>query len=323
MLKILYAASDSYSAKIRMMRFLRCIDGKYNVKVAAYKKSGILDIVDWTLDSIKDVASLKYRFDSDNLAVYYNQVKQFKPDLIISDLEPYTSYIAKELNIKIWQVNPKMLFHGMDRVDKHYLCLRYNFSILFNYDCTVYITLNDALNTADRKFVYSHFMDAENTPKLNSGYEWVRPYYLIGDKSKPCNHEIVGATLTEDRKPHIFLNKFNDPVLFSNFDEEKYDKLVMKNLDNELEYICNLTNSNLFLCQGHDSFLADAFYNRKYSLIMPDFNDIECLLGTYISKRCKTGIGVYGTKKQNIVPNKIKIHYKKEVKFLHEYLDEL
>ena len=95
MLKILYAASDSYSAKIRMMRFLRCIDGKYNVKVAAYKKSGILDIVDWTLDSIKDVASLKYRFDSDNLAVYYNQVKQFKPDLIISDLEPYTSYIAR------------------------------------------------------------------------------------------------------------------------------------------------------------------------------------------------------------------------------------
>src|SRR5574338_1119629 len=101
-MKILYAASNNLNAKIQLSRFLKAMDGsKHQIKIAAYKTSSPKDIsIDWTLDALLNI----YKPDllslhNDNLNIYFEQIKNFQPDLVISDLEYFTSYVSSDLNL--------------------------------------------------------------------------------------------------------------------------------------------------------------------------------------------------------------------------------
>ncbi len=325
-LRIVYAANNSYDSKIRLWRFLQAVEGKdYQIKIAAYKKSNLHQNTDWTLDSLLNIYDpSKILFDNDNLKIYYDQVKYFKPDLIISDLEPFTSYVANLLSVKLWQVSPLLLSYGLLYADKYRFGIRKNYSHFFRHTTSISQHLLNILDNSDKKFIYSHFADTEFVPKLENTYEWVRPYHLLGSISRPCQHSITGAILNPDKNIYHFLNNIEDTVIFTNFLEEKYENLTIKDLENELEYACNLKNSDISLSQGHTSFLADAFYNEKYSFIFPDFQDLECVSNTVISENMKLSKTLYG----NILPKEIKIenvavNYNSSVKFLHQHIEEL
>jgi hypothetical protein len=133
-MKILYAASENENAKIQLSRFLKAIEGKpHTIKVAAYKKSSPKVNIDWTLDCLKnifkpDLVSL----DNDNLSIYFEQVKYYKPDLIISDLEPYTSHVANLLGITLWQCSSSMVNFALTNDYKYNLGVFKRYSYLFS-----------------------------------------------------------------------------------------------------------------------------------------------------------------------------------------------
>jgi len=325
-LKIVYAANNSYDSKIRLWRFLQSVENKnYQIKIAAYKKSSLQQNTDWTLDSLLNIFEpSKISFDNDNLKIYYEQIKYFKPDLIISDLEPFTSYVAGLLNIKLWQVSPILLSYGLSYADKYKFGVRKNYSHFFKHRTSISQHLLNILDNSDRKFIYSHFVDSINTPHINEKYEWVRPYHLLGHASKPCQHSITGAILNSDKGVYHFLKGIEDSVIFSQFTGEKYDNPKVKDLENELEYVCNLRNSDIFLCQGHTSLLADAFYNEKYSLVFPDFKDLECVSNAVLGEAMQFSKTMYGTKlPQKFEMEKIVVDYKPSVKLLHQYIEEI
>ena len=89
-MKILYAASNSYGARLQLSRWLQAMQGSgHQIKIAAYKKSSPKRVnIDWTLNALLNI----YQPDllstnNDNLSIYYEQVKDYAPDLVISDLE--------------------------------------------------------------------------------------------------------------------------------------------------------------------------------------------------------------------------------------------
>lgn len=325
-LKIVYAANNSYDSKIRLWRFLQSVDGKnYQIKIAAYKKSSIPQNIDWTLDSLLNIFNpSKISFDNDNLKVYYEQIKYFNPDLIISDLEPFTSYVANLLNVKLWQVSPILLSYGLSYADKYRFGIRKNYSHFFRHRTSINQHWQNILDNSDRKFIYSHFADTKHVPTIDSSYQWVRPYHLLGLVSKPCQHTIVGAVLDPNKHVYDFLKRIEDSVVFSQFTEEKYSNLTLKDLENEIEYACNLKNSDIFLCQGHTSFLADAFYNQKFTLVFPDFKDLECVSNAVLGESLNVTKTIYGNKlPKNFKSEKVMVNFNSSAKFLHQYIEEL
>lgn len=327
MLKILYSASNNSGAKIQLARFMKAMQDKpYIIKVAAYKKSSPKINIDWSLDCLLNIYKPELlTLDNDNFSIYLDQVKYFAPDLIISDLEYFTSQIANILNITLWQCSSSMLNFALSHEEKYNLGAFKHYSYVLNkHPLHTQRTVN-LIDNSNCNFVYSHLGDIDNPPKLNDQFEWIRPYYVIGKYSIPCQHNIIAATLGNNKKIIHLLKNHSDSVVFSDFDGEEYLNLLMKDIGNEAEYACNLKNSNILVCSGQSSFLADAFYNQKYSVILTDLKEAECILNAAFTEKAQIGSAIYDSQIDlNVYLDKQITNQTNETsKFLHERIMEL
>lgn len=318
-MKILYAAGNNSSAKIQLSRFIDAAPS-HIIKVAAYKKSSPKDIsIDWTLDCLLNIFKPDHisTESNENFEVYYEQVKEFAPDLIISDLEYFTSYIANVLNVPVWQCSSALINHGLARKSKYDLGVFKTHAYTFNRNAQQIQRNTNIISNADQKFIYSHYGDMENSPEITEGYEWIRPYHQIGKESVPCQHNLVGITPSSNKAMIRILKNQRDCVLFTEAYTEKYEGLQVKNIRNEEEYFCNLQNSKALVCEGQTSFLADAFYNHKPSVIYTDYSDPECILNTVISEKFKLSTSV-----DNIIQiNKPQLN--NQILYLHEKIERI
>lgn len=324
-MKILYAASHNHNAKIQLSRFLREMEGsEHQIKVAAYKKSSPKGInIDWTLDALLNV----YRPDllslhSDNLSIYLEQVKDFAPDLIISDLEYFTSCAAIDLNIPLWQCSSSLINYALVRNEKYNLGLFKYHAHALNRDTVHSQRMVNILDNSDKNFVYSHYGDMSDPPSLMEGFHWIRPYHQITRNYIPCQHFITAAFSVPDKKLIAFLKNYSDSIVFIDDPRERYDDLQVKDIRIEDEYYCNLKNSVFYVCQGQTSFLADAFYNGKYALVFPDYEDAESLTNSQLAQ--KIGVGSIMTYTDGL-PDQLLVEpvYSSSIKYLHEHIEEL
>jgi len=326
-MKILYAASENENAKIQLSRFLKAIEDKpYTIKIAAYKKSSPKINVDWTLDCLKnifkpDLVSL----DNDNFVTYFEQVKYYKPDLIISDMEYYTSHIASVLGTTLWQCSSSIVNLALENEEKYDLGIFKRYAFLFNRNPLQAQRHINILDVSDRVFVYSHFGDSELPPQIKEGFEWIRPYHHVGKASIPCQHNVVAATLGSNKKLLSLLRKYSDSVCFTEFLGETYSDPILKTLSNEEEYFCNLKNSNLFMNEGQTSFLADAFYNGKHAAVLTNLEDPECVLNSTISEKLNLSTSIYQVSEDlhPLMGKSVLPSLKGNIKFLHERIEEL
>jgi hypothetical protein len=327
MLKILYAASNSESAKIQLARFMKAIEGKpYIVKVAAYKKSSPKINIDWTLNCLLNIYKPDHiSLENDNFQIYFEQVKYFAPDLIISDLEYFTSYIANVLDIALWQCSSSLINYAVSNEEKYNIGLFKHYSFLSNRNPIHTQRITNIIDNSNCNFVYSHLGDIPSPPTLKDNFEWIRPYHSLGKVAVPCRHNVVAATLDNDKKILSLLKRYSDSVVFTNFYQEYYSNILMKDIEKDTEYACNLKNSNMFMCEGQTSFLADAFYNGKHAVILTDFKDLECIVNSTFSERYKLGTPIYSVTEElePYMGLEVQSLYQENIKLLHERIEEL
>jgi len=327
MLKILYAAGRNSNARIQLSRFLKEVGSDYLIKVAAFRKSSPKYFqVDWTLDCLLDIYHPdELHADNHNLSIYYDQVKSFKPDLIISDMEHFTSNIANLLGIPLWQCSSSLINFATLPGAKYGVGLYSQYCYLWKKDEVHHRRQMNMVINSDRNFVYSHLGDTKNVPELKVGFEWIRPYYQLGKKSIPCQHNIIAGMINNNKRIFSLLRQYPDSIAFTEFYQEQYQNLALKNIENQEEYFCNLANSKLFVCEGQTSFLADAFYNNKHSAIMPNFKDLECIINTMYSAHSGVSTTIYETS-EDLSPllNKSAANFKdNHIRYLHEKLMEV
>jgi uncharacterized protein (TIGR00661 family) len=322
MLKILYASSRNRNSKIQLSRFMKAMAGTpHAIKIAAYKDYFPKNLhIDWCLDALLNV----YRPDllslnNDNLNIYFDQIRDFAPDLIISDLEYFTSYLANLLNITLWQCSSSLLDYGLANTYNLGLFKYYAYSL--NRDPahtqrTVNLITNSNLN-----LIYSHFGDSPRAPFLKENFEWIRPYHQVGRVSVPCQHYVVACFSKPDAHVMTVLKKYPDSVVFMEAGAEKYQNVYVKDIEIEDEYYCNLRNCIHFVCQGQASFLADAFYNGHYSIIYPNYQDPESIISSQLSKKLGLGdIVAHEWSRTYEIPLPT---YNSSIKYLHEKIKEL
>lgn len=327
MFKILYATSNNQNSPIILDRFLKEISKlPIQIKIAAYKNFYPKNInVDWTLDCLLNYFKPNHiSLDNDNYKTYYDQVKYYNPDLIISDLEYFTSHIANVLNIDLWQCSSSLIYLGLNIQQKYNLGVFKQYSYLISNDRPKNQRNYNCIDNSSHNFIYSHFGDMNTPPPIKDKFEWVRPYHQIGKISIPCKHNIVAAINNTDKEIIKNLKQYKDVVLFSYFIDENHLNIELKNINNETEYFCNLRNCSLFINEGQTSFLADAFYNGKQSIVFPNLKDPECIVNSIISE--KLLLSKSYDKLQNLeetIPEEVVTCNNTSIKYLHEKIIEL
>lgn len=208
-MKILYAADNRASSYYTLKRFVDTYSKFYTIKTAAYLSSIQELNVNWTLNALLDFRGWYYSpsFKNTNYALYFRQIKKFAPDLIISDMEPYTSHIALEQQIPLWQVSPLLIYSATQ--DKHNLYKYY--SGVFDKDPQVKQHFNYILNNSDKRLVLSHIGDLPNAPDLLPGYEWCRPNYVEGNISLACGISFADAFYGGEKDLTKLTTDYTDP----------------------------------------------------------------------------------------------------------------
>lgn len=321
-IKILYACGKSNNSKLQLYRFLQATKHKpYIIKIAAYKNYSTNVNIDWTLDCLLNIYNPVQLFvDNDNFRMYIEQIKSFNPDLIISDLEYFTTYAGLNLNIPVWQCSSSIINFAFTKKQKYNLSLFKQYSWIFNKNPNTFQKITNIVENSSKKFVYSHLGDTDNPPELNTNYEYIRPYHTIGKQSAVCKHNIVAASFLANKNIINAIKNYQDNVMFSEFIDENYENIQLKNLYQDDEYFCNLANSNFFVCEGQATFLADSFYNNKKPFVLPNFQDPECLLNSTISEHFQLSDNLNNLNKKNSC-EQISYSLNKDISFLHDKID--
>jgi uncharacterized protein (TIGR00661 family) len=300
-------------------------DKNYHLKIAAYKNSSPPNVnIDWTLDCLLNIYDYSINFRNDNYKTYFDQVKSFNPDLIISDMEPYTSNIANTLNITLWQCSSSLINYALDGKDKKNIGLYKKYTFLSEE--VIHIPLIDNLNdNANCNLVYSHLGDMIIPPTLKDNFQWVRPYHFDGKEHFTCQHNIVSATMQNNKNIFALLSRHPDSVIFTSFTDQFYKNFQLKNVADHQEYACNLKNCKLFLCDGTTSFLADAFYAGKYCIVSPNYNNLECMVNSLFSEKFGLSHNIYniGADITSELSRVVANNYNKNIKYLHEHIDNI
>ena len=324
--KILYAATNRLGASYQFRRCLSKLSKNiYDIKTAGYRRMN--EHLDWTLDALLDIKNPSYiSINNDNFDILFEQIKSFNPNLIISDLEPYTSYAGQLLNIPVWQVSPLLLYQCDLKASNIKSKNVFNkYQVLYNDNFLTDQLIKNIIINSEKKFVYSYLADTDWSITLPTNFEWMRPYHTVGEFSQTCQHCVVASVNTTKIINSINLkynkSKIKDVVIFSDTRKIINTNFIYKNINFASEYACNVKNCEYFLTDGSTDTISDAFYNNKYCIIIPELFEKESILNMLLAERCGLGHVAYTGR----FPNSLKIvqsNYKDNIPYLHTKIDE-
>jgi hypothetical protein len=104
--------------------------------------------------------------DFKRISWVFDELVEWMPDLVISDCEPVTAYIAKTMGVDLWYCSPMLQLTGLQWKSGQGKMLKQIST------ARSHIT---KLPKASKYLVYSPFHEF-NGPKLKDGFEWVTPY---------------------------------------------------------------------------------------------------------------------------------------------------
>jgi hypothetical protein len=274
-MKIVYAAGNRGSSYFQMVRFLQSVAYQnHTIKLAAYKNSMGNLPVDYTLDSLLNFSESSQTISfNGNYNYLFNEIKRFGPDLIISDFEVFSSVIAIELSVNLWQFSSSLLYYGLKNEVKYNLGIHRDCGYLINNDKKTSSYIQHILKNSTRKFIVSHICDTSTKDIINDTFEWVRPNFITGDGNEKT--DILAISTKPYQKIISLLTSksvmFSQPPFYDASNENRYKEYLNK---------CKCVASD-----GTPVFLSDAFYNQKYCFSYPHSNNIESITGSYLKDR--------------------------------------
>jgi hypothetical protein len=128
---------------------------------------------------------------------------------------------------------------------------------------------------------------------------------------------------TDELKGINFIKKYNDSVLFTK-NNEHYNEVIVKNYYNSPDYACNVYNCNFTVGDGDINFLADSFYNKKFSFVFPKFDNVSNIINSFAAQHHSLSKVLFNSNKIDIDENvnKFNIKISKNHLFLHQKIEK-
>lgn len=331
MFKIWYAANNTINSKLQLYSVLKELSNipDIQVKVSGYKNYVPNNMkLDFVLDSLLDVYEKTHEYceefnllpSSHALNSYLNLITMFDPDLIISDFEIITSYIATNasaLHTKHWIASTGLLYNALSLTPKLHVGI---VSPILRQTIAAK-NLKASLINCDRRFVISHFGDVLNNFTLYKQYEWVRP-----EVSTHSSNDIDGVVATfanPNYKQLSYLKNNGLPNLKVYTDKPFNTKYFSAKSYYSEDYSKDIASSIIGVNNGESLFLADNFYNRKHSLIFTDFDDLESVLNATLTELLFTGKSQLISKELIYEDGQTKIDKKQDIHTLSYHIKQL
>ena len=350
-MKILFGMGNRYGGSTMLSRFLRHLNPKHEIKIAAWNRSSYtLSTVDWMLDAISfnlihqrtqsrvDVFGYKgkVRFNH-HMPQFVKDLVDYAPDLVIADSEPFVTYFAHSFDIPLWYCSPNLLLNAW-RPNAPFKTMYRSFIFQNQFKIN--------LPPAEKYLVYSPFGDIAFRPPLKEPYEWVRPYYFELDKKEEIYNNMF---ISHDPDRNETLAKlFNsvDNSVFASYNPDKLPNIKTCELDTD-EYVDYLSKSKNIICMGDTNHLSDAFYAGKVINVCPSIDreiiteagvpnilDMESITNAIMVRHMEIGVdygkienmGNFATDELNKeieVPNRNYLSINRNIKQLHEMIDDI
>lgn len=278
-MKVLFGAGNWLNSNIQLSRILS-YNSQHEIKIAAfYRNHRYLPCIDWCLDPIASNLTLKafknkidiqaFYKNSNLFSLIFDDVEKWKPDLVISDCELTTGYIAQLLKIPLWYCSSVLISEAI------------NWKKHFNDIGIRHLIIN--LPSANRYLIYSPFGDIVNCPEINKSVQdkfyWVQPYseipediVLVSDEVR-INDANFKAMARMSRSNSICLTSgetsFIADSLYSDFnivvapDPNDEEQCLNADLVEYLKVGANIGKAEVNLNYAKNKF--DEYLHRKYN----------------------------------------------------------
>ena len=219
-------------------------------------------------------------------------IKEFKPDLLISDADPISHFTARLSKVKRMSIdNPQVLLHR-----KYKVTLR-EFISWF----VLMIALKMSLFGADRYIIYDFFDEQVDNPRVL----FLKPLVqdgILKQRPKYGDHVFVYQTSLSTEFIFEILKKIDETFVIYGFNKDLADENLTFRRFNEDDFYRDISNAKAVIANGGFTVLSEALYLKKPIFSLPIENQFEQILnGKFIEK---LGAGVYHMKlKENDLKN--------------------
>jgi hypothetical protein len=222
-MRIVYAADNRYGSTLLLARFIEIVKPLgIELKVAAYRSSMGDFSVDWTLDALTNNFTSKPMYSHNGNFDYLKlEIERYKPDLLISDLEIYTSLAALDIGVELWLASPTLLYFALPKQTKISLGLSTKAKYALYSDQRKKAAMEKAIEGAKKRLIVSHIGDTGDI-EIDKTFEIVRPEIHYGDgvmKTVQCeieasdvfyNEQDVGFTELHNDVENMIVQAFAD-----------------------------------------------------------------------------------------------------------------
>lgn len=245
-MKILYSLNNSFDSQIFLCRFLNYVK-EHTIKIAMYGISNFFN-VDFNLNYFINFLN-KIDINNVKLKELFGLIKNYNPDIIITDSEPLVNFIGNESNIKVINCSYNLFSHILNHNTKDIL----ENNIIYNNTNYIPFILSD--------MDFYPFSKIENKIIKKDNLNFIKPYFFIGNEliKKECHQ-----------------SSFNKKDFYNFYYDEK--KI------NTNEYFDSIASSKYCISSLSYTFIIDNFYNKKYSYFLKPKTDDEYFLSKFLEK---------------------------------------
>jgi|TARA_Y100000031_G_C8218191_1_gene384536 uncharacterized protein (TIGR00661 family) len=218
-------------------------------------------------------------------------IRDFKPDVIITDFEPFVAYFAFFKRIPVISVD--------------------NQHILTN-SCPMNLPQKYWLNSLIMKLVVKLFIIKSNRYFINSYYNCrikgrnsiiIKPLLrkeILNAKTTNRNHILVYQTSKSNRKLIEELQKIKQKFIVYGFDRNKSLGNVILKGANEKEFLKDLSSCKAVITNGGFTLISEALYLKKPILSIPVKSQFEQTISAIYLERLGYGMFAEETSKGTI-----------------------
>ena len=195
-------------------------------------------------------------------------IKNFKPDVVISDFEPFTSLISNFFNVSLISVNNNhMMANCKLKIPKRY----------YKDYLAAKLVIKSFITRADYYLIHTFFY-----PKIKKKNTFLFPPILRDEileaKVKNKEHILVYQTSKTNKKLKKILKNINQKFIIYGFDIDKEEENLIFKKFSEKEFIKDLTACKALITNGGFCSITESVHLGKPVLSVPIKKHFEQIL---------------------------------------------